>query len=492
MRAILRFDASKNQGLGHLVRSMAVADAAMISGWDVEVSGNIDNPAGLEMIRDRALTLHPKPGNATDLAALALSRQASIVHIDTYAEQGSLREALGSVGILLSSMEDGRNGRRAADLVIDPSPGSELSFRPFDGSMRLYRGGKAVPLRRSILAMAKTGETAVEDRLRRILIIMGGTDASNLTDFMLRCWLGTGLEAECNVVAHPEALSSWDAGLLQDVVVHAAGSNVPDLFPDMDLVITASGTTIWELAHLGIPMAIVQVVENQRGNYDYATSNGMAIGLGSFVDGKLERQRVVQLLHEVGSSESVRGGLAQSARKAIDGSGGGNIVVQWSLLAESLSGPAARLATIDDASILFEWRNDASVRDVSRNSEELSWVGHVSWLERVLADPARLLFIVENNGSPIGTVRFDAQDALSGRWEVSITVSQQVRGCGMGKVVLAVGEKALLAAHPDAQLFAEMLETNEASHRLFKAAGYSGSMKVIDGLRWHSLNRQKI
>lgn len=492
MRVILRFDASKNQGLGHLVRSMAVADAAIARGWDVEVCGDIESPAGLAMMADRDLKHHPRPLDAAGLAELALSRDGSIVHIDTYATQGNLREVLGAAGISLSSMEDGSNGRRPADLVIDPSPGSELLFRPYDGSLRLYRGSKAVALRESILSMANATTTAPVGDLRRILIIMGGTDASDLTEFMLRCWLETGLEAECNVVAQPGAFASWNAGMLQNVVVHAAGPNVPDLFPNMDLVITAAGTTIWELAHLETPMAILQIIENQHENYNYATLNGMAVGLGSVVDGMPERASIIRTLNAVGSSVSVRAELAQGARKIIDGSGSRNIVQQWTLLADSPMGPAARPATIDDASTLFEWRNDASVREVSRKSGELSWTGHVTWLAGALSNAARLLFIVEDGGAPIGTVRFDAQEPSTGRWEVSITVSPLVRGRGKGHTVLAAGEKAMFASHPEAQLFAEMLESNEASYRLFKAAGYSGSIKVVEGQRWRSLDRQRM
>ncbi|MEV8143907.1 GNAT family N-acetyltransferase [Specibacter sp. NPDC078709] len=490
MLAILRFDASKNQGLGHLVRSLALADAAIASGWQIEVCGDIDNPAGLKMIGTRGYTIRPAPRHPADLADLAVCRKADIVHVDTYAEQGNLRDALGSAGILLSSMEDGSNGRRAADLVVDPSPGSELSLRPFDGSMRLYRGRKAIPLRQSILGLAHAPQAAFEGRVRRIMIIMGGTDASDLTMFMLECWLETGLGAECNVVADPETVASWDPELVQDVLVHSPGPNIPELFPEMDLVITASGTTIWELAYLGTAMAILQVVENQRENYLYATSNGMSVGLGTFVEGQLDRQTIVRMLVEAGSSGSVRDARAQRARSLIDGSGSRNIVEQWSLLVKSVDGPVARIATIDDASTLFEWRNDASVRDVSRNTGELSWAGHVAWLEGVLNNPTRLLFIVEDNLAPIGTVRFDAQTPEDGRWEVSITVSPHVRGRGMGKVVLSAGEKSMFSTHPDARLFAEMLETNVASYRLFKAAGYSGSMKVVEGLPWHSLDKR--
>lgn len=492
MLAILRFDASKDQGLGHLVRSMALADAAIASGWSVEVCGNIENPAGLEMIAGRTETIYPAPRTSPELAHLAVRRRAHIVHIDSYEEQIGLREAFGAAGIPVSSMEDGTNGRRPADLVVDPSPSSELSFRPGDGSMRLFRGLKAIPLRRSILNMARPTNGTPMGHCQRVMIVMGGTDARNLTNFMVQCWLDTGLDAECHVVAQPNALKSCDPAVVQKLVVHEPGPHIPALFPEMDLVVTASGTTIWELAYLGTPMAIVQVVENQDENYRYATSQGMAAGLGSLVDGSLSHADVVGTLQKLGSSSHLRGGLSASAQHLVDGTGSRNILAQWSQLAASPTRAAARVATVDDASILFEWRNDAAVRDVSRNSGELSWEGHVAWLQSVLATPSRWLLIVESERNPIGTVRFDAQEPSTERWEVSITLSPHVRGQGMGKAVLAAGEAFLADVHPTAKLFAEMLETNEASHRLFKTAGYSGSIVVVDGQRWYSLEKESI
>ncbi|MCQ9163669.1 GNAT family N-acetyltransferase [Arthrobacter sp. STN4] len=469
---------------------MALADEALASGWSIEVCGDIDNPTGLEMIAARTEIVHPAPRNSDELASLALCRKANLVHIDTYKEHVGLREILNASGIPLSSMEDATNGRRAADLIVDPSPASELSFRPDDGSMRLFRGLKAIPLRRSILNLGTASTDPSEGRRLRVMIVMGGTDAKNLTNYMVQCWLDTGLDAECHVVAQPEAFRSLDANIRRVLTVHDPGPDIPRFFPEMDLIVTASGTTIWELAYLGTPMAVLQVVDNQNENYQFATSQGMAIGLGSVVAGLPPRQDVIQRLRHVGTSMSVRGTLARQAQSLVDGLGSRNIIAQWSQVAAPPVGPVARLATVDDASILFEWRNDPTVRGVSRNARELTWEGHIAWLQKVLASPLRLLFIVESGRKPIGTVRFDAHDTDAQRWEVSITIAPSLRGRGLGNAVLASGEAFLFTLQPEARLFAEMLESNEASYRLFTTAGYSGSIVVAKGHRWHSLDKK--
>ncbi len=46
------------------------------------------------------------------------------------------------------------------------------------------------------------------------------------------------------------------------------------------LVVSAAGVASWEMLHVGVPLALVLVADNQRGNYDWMTSYGWARGLG--------------------------------------------------------------------------------------------------------------------------------------------------------------------------------------------------------------------
>jgi len=489
MRALLRFDASKDQGLGHLVRSMAIADAALAAGWDIEVCGDVQNAVGAAMIAERFLPVHPAPTGPGALAQLAASRGAALVHVDSYQPQGSLREALGEADIRLSSMEDGINGRRAADLVLDPSPASASSYRASDGSFRMLRGAEAIPLRELILALRTTQVPAPQSLDLNVLVVMGGTDARDLTKYLVEGWLAAGSGGQCHVVGQQGLVESWGLPESANVIAHAPGPEVPLLFPAMDLVITAAGTTIWELAYLGVPMAIAQVVENQRDNYEYAVSRSMAAGLGSFADGKPPRDDTIAILRDLRESKAARVTLAATARRMVDGKGSRNIVGAWSALMSLPQTPTARQAAISDAPILFDWRNEAAVRSVSRNLAELDWGGHVIWLQKVLADPARELFVVEDSNEAIGTVRFDAMGKEPAMWEVSITVSPHARGRGLGRAVLAAGEDLMGALHPGSRFFAEMLESNEASYRLFHSSGYAGPLEIKDGRHWHALTK---
>lgn len=123
-----------------------------------------------------------------------------------------------------------------------------------------------------------------------------------------------------------------------------------------------------------------------------------------------------------------------------------------------------RPVTIQDADMLLEWRNDAETRAASHNTAEVSPVDHIAWLGRVIHNPRRRLFIAEEDGRPVGTVRADFDE--TGIWELSWTTAPAERGRGVGKRMVA-----LLAQQLDEPIRAEVKFENLASRAIARAAG---------------------
>jgi len=91
-----------------------------------------------------------------------------------------------------------------------------------------------------------------------------------------------------------------------------------------------------------------------------------------------------------------------------------------------------RPATEEDAELLFGWRNDPLTRANSHNMGLVPWDDHVKWLRNTLARDDRHLLIGEKDGTPIGTVRFDA---LGDHYEISWTGAPETRGKGYAKAM---------------------------------------------------------
>lgn len=120
-----------------------------------------------------------------------------------------------------------------------------------------------------------------------------------------------------------------------------------------------------------------------------------------------------------------------------------------------------RKASMGDAQILFDWRNDPVTRAASHQGAPLVYEEHVEWLNRTLANNRRRLYVVELDGAAVGTLRADLGDVT----ELSWTVAPQHRGRGLGTRIV----QAALAMHSPAR--AEIKAGNVASIRIAERAG---------------------
>jgi spore coat polysaccharide biosynthesis predicted glycosyltransferase SpsG/RimJ/RimL family protein N-acetyltransferase len=492
VRIMLRVDASPATGVGHLVRSLALAEQAHERGHDLLLCGHVEGEWASQQVEEAGVPHLPVAPTTAELADLALAEGVQLVHVDQYDVDTDLREALRTKGIRLSSMEDSAFGRRPADLVIDPTVGAERRDRPADGSPVLALGSAYVPLRSSVLAARdrrKDRAGGLGDR-PRVIVVMGGTDSGEALVDAVEALVSADVSADVLAVAPTqrpglmaEAMSTRQVRVLATPV----RSDLPRLFADHDLVVCASGTTVWELCCIGTPMAVVYVTDNQKPVHDALVEADAALGLGS----------VAELGDRVGRLRSLlrdglrRLDLAAAGSALVDGGGAARVVELMEAVVAGSDHPwqlRARVATPDDADRLLAWRNDPGTRAASHDRDEVSQESHLAWLGATLADRNRLLLVVEDlSGNPVGTVRWDRLDhgerAVDADWEASITVAPEQRGTGLARPALAEGERYLAARHASGQrLLARVHGHNRASKRLFESSGYVSQDVPADDL----------
>lgn len=134
-----------------------------------------------------------------------------------------------------------------------------------------------------------------------------------------------------------------------------------------------------------------------------------------------------------------------------------------------------RRAIHDDARLLYEWRNDPLSRAMSINQGSIAWEEHVSWFDRVLADPAYTVLVgLDSSGREVGVVRF--QQAEGGAI-VSISVAPEHRGKGLSKPLLteAVGQ---FQSDVNIPVIATISPKNAASLSIFQGCGFEFSQQV--------------
>jgi len=99
-------------------------------------------------------------------------------------------------------------------------------------------------------------------------------------------------------------------------------------------------------------------------------------------------------------------------------------------------------ATIEDAELLFIWRNDPEARKNSKDTKKIKFEDHLIWLDKTINDINKTLFIFyildqfENNYIPVGTTRMD-YDVAYDIYELSWTVAPKKRGKSIGKTIVS-------------------------------------------------------
>jgi spore coat polysaccharide biosynthesis protein SpsF len=144
-----------------------------------------------------------------------------------------------------------------------------------------------------------------------------------------------------------------------------------------------------------------------------------------------------------------------------------------------------RPATTEDRDRLLAWRNDADSVRFSLSGRAVTPAEHEQWLERRLDDPGTRLLIGEIDGDAVGMVRVDVEDAQG---MVSIAVSPDHRGRGVGTTLLIRLVEELQGDPQVDALTAQVVETNHASRRAFAAAGFDdeGATDGVHQFRWEN------
>lgn len=128
-------------------------------------------------------------------------------------------------------------------------------------------------------------------------------------------------------------------------------------------------------------------------------------------------------------------------------------------------------ALIGDFDLLLEWRNEPETRKNSFHQDIVDRETHGKWLEGVLKDPNRELFILQNEAhTPIGQIRFDIEE---GRAEVNVSIGKEFRGMGYGSDAVQYGTERFLSEHTAVgRVLARVKEENIGSLKAFARAGY--------------------
>lgn len=331
---LMRADATPTIGVGHAMRLLALAQELLARGTAVHLAGRLDIAWVEQAYREAGVGLHAVPATPDDL--LALARQLGVSHcvLDGYDLGPEWGHTLRAAGLPVLAMIDGDfAAEQDADLYVDQNPGSPP--RLVEGGRRSLAGAPYTLFRDDVLALraspsdelpsTTTGGAGEGAGPLRVLMVFGGTDPLGAAPVLAPLVLETGLPVDVTVIS---ADDSWARSLAvagdQRLTVIRPVTDLAARARASDLVVTASGSSVWELLCLGVPIAVVCVIDNQTPGYEMTVARGLAAGLGHLAalrDDPATRRAAVEALTQTLTSARLRADRSARGQALLDGRG---------------------------------------------------------------------------------------------------------------------------------------------------------------------------
>ncbi|HSD70770.1 MAG TPA: UDP-2,4-diacetamido-2,4,6-trideoxy-beta-L-altropyranose hydrolase, partial [Woeseiaceae bacterium] len=295
----LRADARPETGVGHVMRCLALAQSWQDRGGRTVFVTATETPALLNRLQAEGCEVHRLHAAAASLAdaaetvAAAGQLDAAWIVIDGYAFTATYLRALREEQKQILAIDDLASlDLSAAQLIVNPNLQATANMYAHIGDDgRVLAGNRYALLRRDFIAgdLQNRQSTAVSaDEDLRVLVTMGGSDPPNATGRILEILAGvSSRRLQVTVLAGPanthlERLKTLCNTLRRRHEVELL-VDPPDLgwvVARADVAISAAGTSCWELASLGVPLAVVAVAENQLAGAEALAKRDAAVYLG--------------------------------------------------------------------------------------------------------------------------------------------------------------------------------------------------------------------
>ncbi len=324
---VVRCDLGATSGVGHLMRCIALAEEFAARGSRVVFSAaTAEVPFAQGQLRARSFEwVDPPAGTPEDHLAQLREIGTDIVAVDSYQLPPAVYSGIRSAHTTLA-MVDGDPAGRDADVFLDQNLGAEQDIWPLPpGAIRL--AGLDYALMRDELVRTRPADTHghVESDPLRLFAFFGGTDAFGSAPDVTRAVLATGRPLTLRVVGATAAIRAELADLEpapdQVVDVIEPTSSLASEVVSADLVISAAGTSSWELLCLGAACAFLCVADNQQVSYDRITTLGAVAGLGRLEQVREDPEGAVRRLERLLDDPAERDRLRTEAGRLVDGQG---------------------------------------------------------------------------------------------------------------------------------------------------------------------------
>jgi spore coat polysaccharide biosynthesis predicted glycosyltransferase SpsG len=257
MKIALRADGSSAQGTGHVMRCLTLANSALSLGHEVML---FVNSTGVPWLEDY-LESSGVPITRVDAHHLSVKPfvtwGANRVVIDSYEYGDDEIDAVSDI-IPTAVLVDFGTRSANAQWYID----TNLGAQPRSPETSTWLVGSEYSLIRDAIRDQRDPDGATIDAgSPSILVFLGGSDPLNLTETVVRAVRNAVPESRVTAIGGSDVRDAF-AGDSQVTVV-SPGNNLPEHMGEADIIVSAAGTSAWDVCTVGKPTVFLGLVDNQ-------------------------------------------------------------------------------------------------------------------------------------------------------------------------------------------------------------------------------------
>ncbi len=273
---VLRADVNSGIGVGHAMRCLALGQAWRDRSARVVFATREGAPGVEARMHDEGIEVHRVaatggPASPRETVRLAVDVGAAWTVVDGAPVSDGLIDALHDVGSRVAMIDDeGTACAARPDVIINQNSHAAASlYADCTSTTRLLLGPTYALLRREFRARP-AWERDVPPVGRKVLVTMGGSDPFNATSSVLLAVERVGLEPLDVVVAlgtanvHADMVSRQAAASRARVRIERDTTHMADLMTWADVAVSSGGSTVWELAFMGLPSLVGSIAADQR------------------------------------------------------------------------------------------------------------------------------------------------------------------------------------------------------------------------------------
>jgi len=339
-RLLLRADADEHIGSGHLMRLVALGQAWHDAGGRVLVAtfapgGLLDRIASEGWDVHRLRSVPQDRADLLEIRRLAQDVSPSWIAIDGPQFDARYIVELGRAANTLVVDDLARLAAYPATVVLNQNlHASALTYPPSPGT-RLLTGPAYALLRREFRSDWPTREPPGE--ARALVVTFGGADPARLTRRTLEALSRSAPDAfQVTAVAggaNPDlpALLELAGKQRGQIEVRHNVVDMAGLLAQADLALSSAGSTVWELARMGVPALVIETAAAEPMLVSGLAAIGLFRPLGA--PDRLTDGALVDALLDAAADRPWRTRMAALGRSIVDGLGAERVVSAMMVLA---------------------------------------------------------------------------------------------------------------------------------------------------------------